>query len=77
MSYGRRTILINASLTNSSIYHMSMFLLPKTNIKNLDKPRRKFFWQGGSNKKKYHLVKWSKICKDRKKGGLGIKKLRK
>jgi hypothetical protein len=48
MSYGRRTILINASLTNSSIYHMSMFLLPKTNIKNLDKPRRKNFlarWQ--------------------------------
>jgi hypothetical protein len=77
MSYGSRTILINASLTNSSIYHMSMFLLPKTNIKNLDKPRRKIFWQGGSNKKKYHLVKWSKICKDRKKGELGIKKLRK
>jgi hypothetical protein len=28
MSYGGRTILINSSLTNSSIYDMSMFLLP-------------------------------------------------
>jgi hypothetical protein len=26
MSYGGRTILINSSLTNSSIYDMSMFL---------------------------------------------------
>jgi hypothetical protein len=26
--------------------------------------------------KKYHLVKWVKICKSKKKGGLGIKDLR-
>jgi hypothetical protein len=37
MSYGGRTILINASLSNSAIYSMSMFLLLKTTIKNLDK----------------------------------------
>jgi hypothetical protein len=47
MSYGGRTILINVSLSNSAIYYMSMFLLPKTTIKNLDKQRRRFFWQGG------------------------------
>jgi hypothetical protein len=56
---------------------MSMFLLSKTVIKRMDKLRRKFFWQGGSLKKKYHLVKWSKICKAKKKGGLGVKNLRK
>jgi hypothetical protein len=33
-------------------------LLPKTVIKRMDKGRRKFFCQGGSVKKKYHLVKW-------------------
>jgi hypothetical protein len=75
MSYGGRTILINSSLFSSSIYHMSMFLLPKTIIKNLDKIRRRLFWQGGGVKK-YHLIKWTKICKDRKKGGLGVKNLR-
>lgn len=36
-----------------------------------------FFWQGGSLKKKYHFVKWSKICLPKKKGGLGIEDLRK
>jgi hypothetical protein len=52
-------------------------LLPKTVIAKIDKVRRKFFWQGGGTKKKYHLLRWTKICKHKKKGGLGIKDLRK
>jgi hypothetical protein len=31
----------------------------------------------GQLKKKYHLVKWDKVCKSKKKGGLGMKNLRK
>lgn len=74
-SIGGRTILINTSLTNTAIYFMSMFITPMTVIKRMDKNRTKFFWQGGSLKKKYHLVKWTVICKSR--GGLGVKDLRK
>jgi hypothetical protein len=77
MSIARRTILINSSLSNSPIYHMSIYPLPKTIIDRLDRVRRKFFWQGGGTKKKYHLIKWIKIYKHKKKGGLGIKDLKK
>ena len=56
---------------------MSMYLLPKTVIKSMDKIRKRFFWQGGGTKKKYYLVKWSKICVPKNMGGLGIKDLRK
>jgi hypothetical protein len=56
---------------------MAIYLLPKTTIDSLDKIRKRFFWQGGGTKIKYHLVKWEKICKSEKKGGLGIKHLRK
>ena len=56
---------------------MSMYLLPKTVIKSMDKIRKRFFWQGGGTKKKYYLVKWSKICVPKNKGGLGIKDPRK
>jgi hypothetical protein len=77
LSMGGRKELINSSLSNSSIYHMPMFLIPKTNIKRLDKQRRTYFLQGGQLKKKYHLVGWPKICKNKKKWGLGIKNLRK
>ena len=77
MSIAGRSTLISASLNNSPIYHMSVYLLPKTIVKKLDQIRRKFFWQGGRTRKKYHLVKWEKICKRKRKGGLGIKNLRK
>lgn len=76
-SMGGGKFLIAASLTNSPVYHMSMFLLPKTVVKRMEKNSRKFFWQGNSKKRKYYLVKWSKVCKSKKKGGLGIKNLRK
>ena len=77
MSIAGRSTLINSSLNNAPIYHMSIYLLPKTIVHKLDKIRRRFFWQGGGTKKKYHLVKWEKICKHKKKGGLGIKDVRK
>jgi hypothetical protein len=50
--------------------------MPKTTTKILDK-QRTFFWQGGSTKKKYRLIRWEIICKSKKKGGLGIKDIRK
>lgn len=55
---------------------MSMYLLPKTILKRLDKTRKRFFWQGGKLKKKYHLVKWEKICLPKEKGGLGVHDLK-
>jgi hypothetical protein len=39
MSIGGRTNLINSRLSNSMIYHMSMSLIPKTNIERMDKLR--------------------------------------
>jgi hypothetical protein len=52
-----------------------MYLLPKCTIKTLDAKRRRFLWQGGGHKRKYHLVKWIKGCTSKKNGGLGIKNL--
>jgi hypothetical protein len=54
-----------------------MYFLPETITERLDKQRRIFFWQGGSTKRKYRLLKWAVICKSKKKGGLGIKDIRK
>jgi len=76
MSIAGRTIQINSSLSSTFIYHMSMYLLPKTVTNKLDKLRRTFFWQGNALKRKYHLVKWDTICQIKEKGGLGIKSIR-
>jgi hypothetical protein len=39
-----RSTLIKSSLSSVVIYHMSIFLLPKTTIKRMEKIRRRFFF---------------------------------
>jgi hypothetical protein len=43
MSIAGRTMLINASLSNTAVYHMSIYILPKAIIDKIDKIRRAFF----------------------------------
>lgn len=71
MSIAGRSTMICSSLNNAPMYQMSIYLLQKTIVKTLDKTRRTFFWQGGGTKKKYHLVKWTKICKSKKERWFG------
>jgi hypothetical protein len=73
---GGRFSLIQSSLSSTLIYHMSIYLLPMTNLENLIKIIRKFFWEGTGEKKKYHLVRWDTVCKPKQKGGLGIKNMK-
>lgn len=41
-------------------------------IKEIEKIRRKLFWQGLSDDKKMISVSWYVICKPKRAGGLGI-----
>jgi hypothetical protein len=43
LSMAGRTTLINSSLINTTIYHMSMFLLTKIVVKRMDKSKRNLF----------------------------------
>ena len=75
LSFGGRLTLLNSCLSSIPIYSMSLYMLPKTIHKRLDKTRKHFFWQGGGIKKKYYLVKWTKAARPKNKGGLGIQDL--
>ena len=52
LSMAGRITLINSNISSTSIYHMSMYLLPKITTDTLDKQRRTFLWQGNGSKKK-------------------------
>jgi hypothetical protein len=43
LSIGDRSTLIKSILSSTVIYHMSMFLLPKTTIERMEKIIRSFF----------------------------------
>ena len=54
---------------------MSLFGMPKTVARRLEKVHRDFFWGGGNLERKAHLVNWEVVCADKNKGGLGLRKL--
>jgi hypothetical protein len=72
-SVGDRFSLIQSSLISTLLYHMSMYILPRTNLENLSKIIRKFFELGADDKKKYYMVRWDLVSKLNRKGGMGIK----
>ena len=61
-SSGGRLTLLNANISSIAFYYMSMYLLSKTILARIDKCRRRFFWHVTQNKKRYYLVKWTRIC---------------
>ena len=67
--------MINSVLDSLPTYMMSVFPIPKSVITRLDKIRRKFLWQGNSERKGYNLVKWDVVIVGKKHGGLGIRNL--
>jgi hypothetical protein len=44
-------------------------------LKKLDAIRFRFFWQGGSGKRKYRLARWHIVCQPKALGGLGVSNL--
>uniref|UniRef100_A0A452XT81 Reverse transcriptase zinc-binding domain-containing protein n=1 Tax=Aegilops tauschii subsp. strangulata TaxID=200361 RepID=A0A452XT81_AEGTS len=51
---------------------MSFYNLPETLHHEIATVQGRFFWDGEGDKQKYHMVRWSEICKPRDQGGLGI-----
>ena len=72
LSLGERITLIKACLSNIPVYYMSLFKMPKVVVERLDLICRNFLWEGKSNKKKLHLMKWSEVIKPKSCGGLGL-----
>ncbi|WMV25611.1 hypothetical protein MTR67_018996 [Solanum verrucosum] len=57
-------------------YMMSLFPIPDGVIERLDVLRRKFLWEGNSETKKFHLVKWDALIGSKQKGGMEVRNLK-
>ena len=62
LSKGGRVTLIKSTLSSLPIYFMSLFPIPVSVARRIDKIQRDFLWGGMGDKKKFHLVKWSQVC---------------
>uniref|UniRef100_A0A453SBR7 Uncharacterized protein n=1 Tax=Aegilops tauschii subsp. strangulata TaxID=200361 RepID=A0A453SBR7_AEGTS len=59
-------------MTSLLMYLMGFYSLNESLHHNIAKYQSRFFWAGKGDKQKYHMVKWSEICKPKDQGGLGI-----
>ncbi|RVW34062.1 putative ribonuclease H protein [Vitis vinifera] len=75
LSKGGRITLIKSTLASIPIYQMSIFRMPKSVVKRLEKLQRDFLWGGGNTGRKIHLVNWKVVCTQKDKGGLGIRRM--
>lgn len=78
LSYGDRLTLVNSVLSSLPTYYMCTLSLPVSSvIDSIDRARRHCLWRGNDlNSTKKSLAAWSKVCKPKGKGGLGVIDLR-
>ncbi|WMV33859.1 hypothetical protein MTR67_027244 [Solanum verrucosum] len=55
---------------------MSLFPIPISVVKKLDRLRRNFLWFGNKKGKGYHLVEWKTAQLHKEAGGLGVRNLK-
>ncbi|XP_037473916.1 putative disease resistance protein RGA3 [Triticum dicoccoides] len=72
LSKAARVFLMNSYLISLLMYIMGFYSLHESLHQEIAKYLSRFFWAGEGNKQKYHMVKWSKICKPKDQGGLGV-----
>ena len=68
-----RLVLLNAVLSILSVYWISVHAMPAWVRKEIDRLRRAWLWRGEETCHGGHCkVAWSRICRPRELGGLGI-----
>ncbi|XP_060965529.1 uncharacterized protein LOC133034457 [Cannabis sativa] len=73
LSYAGRIQLIRSVLFGLRNYWMSIFILPQSVIKEVERLCRGFLWGVKGDRSKIHLASWDKVCLPKPFGGLGFK----
>lgn len=76
LSFAKRSVLVKSTMAATSNYVMQGRVLPIHLCEKLDKFNRDFLWGSTNEKRKMHLIGWSKIIQTKENGGLGIQEVR-
>jgi len=68
-----RLIILKSVLQAMPLYLFSVMVAPKHVLKAIRNIQRNFLWGGATQARKWPLVSWGKICKEKSKGGLGLR----
>jgi hypothetical protein len=65
--------LIHSTLSSIPSYYLSLFPIPVSVAKKLERLQREFLWSGMGDETKFHLVNWHRICTPIKASGLEVR----
>nr|GEY59479.1 hypothetical protein [Tanacetum cinerariifolium] len=75
LTYAGRMQLITSVLNSMQVYWASLFLLPKSRVKDIERILKGFLWCQGDLARGKAKIAWKTVCKPKCKGGLGFKDL--
>ncbi|KAL9672015.1 hypothetical protein QQ045_009589 [Rhodiola kirilowii] len=75
LSMAGRLVLIKSALCSLPLYYASLYKIPLSVVKEMEKIQRQFLWGGSEVRRKLHYVNWEIVSKPKKFGGLGIQSL--
>ena len=75
LSKGGRLTLLKSTLSSLPTYFLSLFTIPISVVRRIEKLQRDFLWGGLGDEVKHHLVSWDKVCAPKEVGGLGVRSL--
>ncbi|GJU03986.1 RNA-directed DNA polymerase, eukaryota, reverse transcriptase zinc-binding domain protein [Tanacetum coccineum] len=75
LSYAGRMHLIDSILNSMQVYWASVFLLPKSTVKDIERVLKGFLWCQGDLSRGKAKIAWKTLCKPKCQGGFGFKEL--
>ena len=75
LSKGGYLTLLKNTLSSLPTYFLSLFIIPISVVRKIEKLQRDFLWGGLGDEVKHHLVGWDKVCTLKEAGGLGVRSL--
>uniref|UniRef100_A0A2N9I908 Reverse transcriptase domain-containing protein n=1 Tax=Fagus sylvatica TaxID=28930 RepID=A0A2N9I908_FAGSY len=73
LSKGARLTLIKSTVSSLPVYFLSLFPIPASVNRRIERLQREFLWGGMGDAPKFPLVNWKTVCQPVYCGGLGIK----
>ena len=72
LSFASRVVLTQSVTSTIPNYTMQCVAFPPKILKVVNRLNRNFIWGSSDSKKKFHLIGWNEITRDKEEGGLGI-----